>query len=609
MLVGAGRIDGGIDASNMLKPALARGELRCVGATTPDEYRRYIEKDAALARRFQPVTIEEPSTDDAVSILRGIKGRYEVHHGVRITDAAIVAAVQLGTRYIGDRRLPDKAIDLIDEAASRVRIAIDSKPEALDAVSRRVMQLKIEREALRAEPDRASQERLHKLESELAEAEKEMASMEEAWRASQSRRTEGRRLKEELDQARTQLERAQRDGDWSRAGELTYSAIPDLERRLAEAEARASTEREEVGVRDIAAVVTRWTGIPVEKMLEAERQRLKDMEEKLVERVVGQPEAVRAVSKAVRRSRAGLRDPARPTGSFLFLGPTGVGKTELAKALAEFLFDDENAITRLDMSEYMERHTVSRMIGSPPGYVGYDDGGTLAEKIRRRPYQVVLLDEEKAHPDVLNVLLQALEDGRLTDGQGRTADFRHAILIMTSNLGAEALLALGEDEPVTHARGEVMDAVRRAFRPEFLNRLDDVLVFGRLGREEMARIVDLQLARVNERLAERGLTLLADDGARRRLAELGWDPAFGARPLKRAIQGLVEDPIAERLLDGVGEAGEPVVLHLSMLDGRLALDGTIVEDDRPQGFKAPERPPIGFALVGAAPAGGSAALH
>jgi ATP-dependent Clp protease ATP-binding subunit ClpB len=608
MLVGAGRVDGGIDASNMLKPALARGELRCIGATTPDEYRRYIEKDAALARRFQPVTIDEPSAEDAVSILRGLKSRYELHHGVRITDAAIVAAVQLGGRYIGDRRLPDKAIDLVDEAASRVRIAIDSKPEALDALSRRVMQLKIEREALKAEPDRASQERLLKLEAELAQAEKDEASKEEAWRASQSRRTEGRRLKEELDQAKTQLERAQRDGDWSRAGELTYSLIPEIERHLAEAEARAATEREEVGMRDVAAVVTRWTGIPVEKMLEAERQRLKDMEAKLAERVVGQREAVRAVAKAVRRARAGLKDPARPAGSFLFLGPTGVGKTELAKALAEFLFDDENAITRLDMSEYMERHTVSRMIGSPPGYVGYDDGGTLAEKIRRKPYQVVLLDEvEKAHPDVLNVLLQALEDGRLTDGQGRTADFRHAILIMTSNLGAEALLALGEEEPVAQARDEVMDAVRRAFRPEFLNRLDDVLIFGRLGREQMTAIVEIQLERVNQRLAERGLALAADEAARRRLAELGWDPAFGARPLKRAIQGLVEDPIAELLLDRAGgEEGETGVLQLSVIDGRLALDGVVVEDDRPQGFKAPERPPIGFAL---AAAGRSGAVH
>jgi ATP-dependent Clp protease ATP-binding subunit ClpB len=602
MLVGAGRIDGAIDASNMLKPALARGELRCVGATTPDEYRRYIEKDAALARRFQPVTIDEPSTDDAVSILRGIKGRYEVHHGVRITDAAIVAAVQLSARYIGDRRLPDKAIDLIDEAASRVRIAIDSKPEALDAISRRVMQLKIEREALRAEPDRASQERLQKLETELIEAEKEEETHEEAWQSSQARRHEGRRLQEELDQAKTQLDRAQRDGDWSRAGELTYAIIPGVERRLAEAESRASTETEEVTVRDIAAVVTRWTGIPVERMLEAERQRLKDMEEKLTERVVGQPEAVRAVARAVRRARAGLKDPARPTGSFLFLGPTGVGKTELAKALAEFLFDDENAITRLDMSEYMERHTVSRMIGSPPGYVGYDDGGTLAERIRRKPYQVVLLDEvEKAHPDVLNVLLQAMEDGRLTDGQGRTADFRHSILIMTSNLGAEALLALGEHESVSHARDEVMDAVRRAFRPEFLNRLDDVLVFGRLGRDEMARIVDIQLTRVNERLAERGLSLVADVAACRRLADLGWDPAFGARPLKRAIQGLVEDPIAQRLLDEPEEPGERRIMTLSLIDGQLALDGEIVEDERQLGFKVPERAPIGFALA-AAPA-------
>ena len=594
-LIGAGRTDGAMDAANMLKPALARGELRCVGATTPDEYRKYIEKDAALARRFQPVTVDEPSVDDAVSILRGIKGKYEVHHGVRIADAAVVAAVSLSARYIGDRRLPDKAIDLVDEAASRLRMAIDSKPEALDAVDRRVAQLKIEREALKAEPDAASQERLHVLEGELAEAEARQSSMEENWRASQSRRTEGRRLKEELDQARTRLERAQRDGDWAKAGELAYGVVPDLEKRLAEAESRASAERDEVTAKDIGAVVTRWTGIPVERMLEGERQRLKGMEDKLAERVVGQKEAVRAVSKAVRRARAGLKDPSRPTGSFLFLGPTGVGKTELAKALAAFLFDDETAITRLDMSEYMEKHAVSRMIGSPPGYVGYDDGGSLAERIRRRPYQVVLLDEvEKAHPDVLNVLLQALDDGRLTDGQGRTADFRHAILIMTSNLGAEALSALGDDEDMAGVTVEVMDAVRKAFRPEFLNRLDDVLIFRRLGRDQMSRIVDIQLARVNERLAERGVTLAADAAARRRLGDLGWDPAFGARPLKRAIQGLVEDPIAERLLDEEVEGKTTMVL--SVVDGRLALDGVVVEEDRAHGFKAPERPPLGFAL-------------
>ncbi len=595
-LIGAGRTEGAMDAANMLKPALARGELRCIGATTPDEFRRYIEKDAALARRFQPVTIDEPSEDDAVSILRGIKGKYEVHHGIHIADAAIVAAVQLSARYIADRRLPDKAIDLVDEAASRLRMAIDSKPEALDAVDRRVVQLKIEREALKAEPDARSQERLAKLETELAEAEVKQASMEEVWRASQERRTAGRRAKQELDQAHTELERAQREADWTRAGELAYALIPELEKRLAEAEARdATAEREEVTPSDIAQVVTRWTGIPVDRMLEGERERLRGMEDKLSARVVGQAEAVRAVAKAVRRARAGLKDLARPTGSFLFLGPTGVGKTELAKALAQFLFDDETAVTRLDMSEYMEKHAVSRMIGSPPGYVGYDDGGSLAERIRRRPYQVVLLDEvEKAHPDVLNVLLQAMDDGRLTDGQGRTADFRHAILILTSNLGAEALSALDDDEPVDAARVEVMDAVRRAFRPEFLNRLDDVLIFRRLGRAQMAKIVDIQLARVGQRLAERGLTLAADQAARERIAALGWDPAFGARPLKRVVQGLVEDPIAERMLDG--EIPEGSILTLSLVDGRVALDGLVVEEERPQGFKAPERPPIGFAL-------------
>ncbi len=598
MLVGSGRSDGAIDGANMLKPALARGELRCVGATTPDEYRRYIEKDAALARRFQPVTISEPSIEDAVSILRGIKGKYEVHHGVRITDAAVVSAAQLSSRYISDRFLPDKAIDLVDEASSRLRMAIDSKPEELDAVDRKVTQLKIEREALKAESDQASADRLVKLETELSEAETRQANVEEIWRATQSRRHEGRQIKEELDQACTKLERAQRDGDWAKAGELTYSAIPDLERRLVEAENRATTEREEVTTQDIASVVTRWTGIPVDRMLEGERERLKGMEEKLAERVVGQPDAVRAVSKAVRRARAGLKDPSRPTGSFLFLGPTGVGKTELAKTLAKFLFDDENAITRLDMSEYMEKHTVSRMIGSPPGYVGYDDGGSLADKIRRRPYQVVLLDEvEKAHPDVLNVLLQALDDGRLTDGQGRTADFRHAILIMTSNLGADALSGMAEGDSLDTVRGEVMDAVRRSFRPEFLNRLDDVLIFQRLGRDQMARIVDIQLDRVNQRLAERGLSVVADEGAKKRLAEMGWDPAFGARPLKRAVQNLVEDPIAERMLDG--EIQDRSVLQLSTEGGKLTLDGVVVEEDRQQGFKAPERPVLGFSLSAA----------
>src|SRR3954466_2318338 len=559
MLVGAGRVDGGIDASNMLKPALARGELRCIGATTPDEYRRYIEKDAALARRFQPVTIEEPSAEDAVSILRGLKSRYELHRGVRIADAAIVAAVQLGARYIGDRRLPDKAIDLIDEAASRVRIAIDSKPEALDALSRRVMQLKIEREALRAEPDRASQERLSKLESELTEAEKGEASAEETWRASQSRRTEGRRLKEELDQARNELERAQREGNWSRAGELTYSVIPDVEKRLAEAEARVSAEREEVGIRDVAAVVTRWTGIPVERMLEAERQRLKDMEQNLAERVVGQREAVRAVSKAVRRARAGLKDPARPTGSFLFLGPTGVGKTELAKALAEFLFDDERAMVRIDMSEYSEKHSVARLVGAPPGYVGYEAGGQLTEAVRRRPYTVVLLDEvEKAHPDVFDVLLQVLDDGRLTDGQGRTVDFRNTILILTSNLGSH--LIADQSVPEEERRPAVLEVVRTHFKPEFLNRLDDVVVFSALGSDELAGIVDIQVGVLSRRLAARRLTLTVTDAAREWLALNGFDPVYGARPLRRLVQSAIGDQLAKALLSGEIRDGDEVVV-------------------------------------------------
>src|SRR3954466_11576791 len=559
MLVGAGRVDGGIDASNMLKPALARGELRCIGAKTPDESRRYIEKDAALARRFQPVSIDEPSADDAVSILRGLKGRYELHHGVRIADAAIVAAVQLGARYIGDRRLPDKAIDLIDEAASRVRIAIDSKPEALDGLSRRVMQLKIEREALRAEPDRASQERLQKLEAELAEAEKEEASMEETWRASQSRRTEGRQLKEELDQARTELERAQRGGDWSRAGELTYSVIPDLEKRLAAAEARVSAEREEVGIRDVAAVVTRWTGIPVEKMLEAERQRLKEMEAKLADRVVGQRDAVRAVSRAVRRARGGVPDPHPPTGSFLFLGPTGVGKTELAKALAEFLFDDERAMVRIDMSEYSEKHSVARLVGAPPGYVGYEAGGQLTEAVRRRPYTVVLLDEvEKAHPDVFDVLLQVLDDGRLTDGQGRTVDFRNTILILTSSLGSH--LIADQSIPEERRRQAVLEVVRSHFKPEFLNRLDDVVVFRALGTEELAGIVDIQVGVLARRLAARRLSLQVTDAAREWLALNGFDPVYGARPLRRLVQSAIGDQLARALLSGDIRDGDEVVV-------------------------------------------------
>jgi ATP-dependent Clp protease ATP-binding subunit ClpB len=612
-LVGAGRGDGAMDAANLLKPSLARGELRCIGATTPDEFRRHIEKDAALARRFQPIAVDEPTPEEAVSILRGLKERYEAHHGIRIADAAVVGAVRLSGRYIADRRLPDKAVDLIDEAASRVRIALDSRPEPLDAVDRQLVELRIEREALRNEADGASKTRLGVVEERIRELEGRQATLEAEWQADRARRGETRRLKSELEQARAKLASAQRNGAWQEAGELHYGLIPDLERKLAEAEAMASGVQPEVTLRDVAAVVTRWTGIPVERMLEGDRDRVRDLATALSARVIGQDEAVDAVARAVRRARAGLKDANRPVGSFLFLGPTGVGKTELARALAASLFDDAEAFTRIDMSEYMERHTASRMVGAPPGYVGYDDGGTLVERVRRRPYQVLLLDEiEKAHPDVHNLLLQVLEDGRLTDGQGRTADFRHLVLIMTSNVGAEAIAELREDEPVENARDEVMRSLRATFRPEFVNRLDDVLLFRRLGRPEIGRIVDVQIARVAAKLAEQGQTITVDAAARDRIADLGWDPAFGARPLRRVVQSLVEDPIAERLIDGLAPADG--TWRFGVVDGRLDLDGTPVETDGRVGFKAPARPPIGFAIAAApvstpAPARGPSVLH
>jgi ATP-dependent Clp protease ATP-binding subunit ClpB len=594
-LVGAGRSEGSMDAANLLKPALARGELRCIGATTPDEFRRHIEKDAALARRFQPIGIDEPTAEEAISILRGLKERYEAHHGIRIADAAVVGAVKLSSRYIADRRLPDKAVDLIDEAASRVRIALDSRPEPLDTLDRQVVELRIEREALRNEADEASKARLAVVEGRIVELEGRQATLEAEWQADRARRGETRRLKSELEQARARLATAQRNGAWQEAGELHYGLIPDLERTLAEAEAMAAGTQPEVTVRDVAAVVTRWTGIPVDRMLEGDRDRVRDLSAALSARVVGQDEAVSAVARSVRRARAGLKDANRPVGSFLFLGPTGVGKTELARSLAATLFDDADAFTRIDMSEYMERHTASRMVGAPPGYVGYDDGGTLVERVRRRPYQVLLLDEvEKAHPDVHNLLLQVMEDGRLTDGQGRTADFRHLVLIMTSNVGADAIAELGEDEPVENARDAVMRDLRTTFRPEFVNRLDDVLLFKRLGRDEMGRIVDIQIGRVAAKLAEQGHRLEVDDAARIRIADLGWDPAFGARPLRRVVQALVEDPIAERIVDGAVPADG--VWRFTIVDGRLDLDGASAETDGRVGFKAPARPSIGFAI-------------
>ena len=575
-LVGAGKAEGAMDASNMLKPALARGELHCIGATTLDEYRKNIEKDAALARRFQPVFVDEPSVEDTISILRGIKEKYELHHGVRITDAAIVAAATLSNRYITDRFLPDKAIDLMDEAASRLRMEVESKPEAIDELDRRIVQLKIEREALKKESDLASRDRLEKLVKELEELEQRSAELTAQWRAEKDKLAGAQKLKEQLDQARAELDIVQRRGDWSRAGELTYGVIPELERKLKDVESSETGRMVDEAVTEehIAAVVSRWTGIPVDKMLSGEREKLLNMEQNLRRRVVGQDEAIIAVSNAIRRARAGLQDPNRPLGSFLFLGPTGVGKTELTRALAEFLFDDESAMVRIDMSEYMEKHSIARLIGAPPGYVGYDEGGTLTEAVRRRPYQVILFDEvEKAHPDVFNVLLQVLDDGRLTDGQGRTVDFRNTLIVLTSNLGSEALASLPERADVSVAREAVMNAVRAAFRPEFLNRLDEILLFRRLSRDDMKGIVTIQLERLRKLLGDRKITLEVDTTASAWLANAGYDPVYGARPLKRVIQRELQNPLAQQILEGHIPDGSTV--HVSAGDKGLMI-GEIV---------------------------------
>jgi ATP-dependent Clp protease ATP-binding subunit ClpB len=569
-LVGAGKADGAMDASNLLKPSLARGELHCIGATTLDEYRTNVEKDAALARRFQPVFVSEPTVEDTVSILRGLKEKYELHHGVTITDNALVAAASLSNRYITDRFLPDKAIDLVDEAGSRLRMQVDSKPEELDELDRRVIQLKIEREALTREDDDASRDRLRRIEREVADLEDKARALTRRWEAEKSKLSDARDLKAALEGARTELEQAQRGGNLARAGELAYGVIPDLERRLAAAAtagaegAAAPLVAEAVTADHVAQVVSRWTGIPVDRMLEGERDKLLRMEDELARRVVGQAEAVEAVSTAVRRARAGLQDPNRPMGSFMFLGPTGVGKTELTKALAAFLFDDESALIRIDMSEYMEKHAVSRLIGAPPGYVGYDEGGSLTEAVRRRPYQVVLFDEiEKAHPDVFNILLQVLDDGRLTDGHGRTVDFRNTLIVMTSNLGSEFLAAEAEGELSAAAREQVMAVVRASFRPEFLNRIDEIVLFNRLRREQMAAIVDIQMALLEARLAERHITLGLDDAARQWIADKGYDPAYGARPLKRVIQKKVQDLLAGKILAGEVKDGDTVRVTVS----------------------------------------------
>jgi ATP-dependent Clp protease ATP-binding subunit ClpB len=575
-LVGAGKADGAMDASNLLKPALARGELHCVGATTLDEYRKHVEKDAALARRFQPVMVNEPTVEDTISILRGIKEKYELHHGVRITDAAIVAAATLSNRYIADRFLPDKAIDLMDEAGSRLRMQVDSKPEELDELDRRIMQLQIEREALKKESDGASKDRLLKLEKELADTEEKSATMTRAWQAEKEKLASASKLKEELEAARRELELAQRKGDFAKAGELTYATLPELEKKLklAEAQENSALLEEAVTPSHIAQVVARWTGIPVDKMLEGEREKLLHMEQDLQKRVVGQSDAVIAVSTAVRRARAGLQDPNRPIGSFMFLGPTGVGKTELTKALASFLFDDEHAMARIDMSEYMEKHSVSRLIGAPPGYVGYEEGGALTEAVRRRPYQVVLFDEiEKAHPDVFNVLLQVLDDGRLTDGQGRTVDFKNTLIIMTSNLGSEFLVNLGETQDSDDVKDQVMDVVKHHFRPEFLNRVDDIILFHRLKRADMGAIVDIQLERLAKLLSERKISVTLNEEARSLLAEKGYDPAYGARPLKRVIQKSLQDPLAEEILSGRVVDGDDV--DVGVKNGAFTFNGDV----------------------------------
>ena len=581
-LVGAGKADGAMDASNLLKPALARGELHCIGATTLDEYRKHVEKDAALARRFQPLMVEEPTVEDTISILRGIKEKYEVHHGVDISDAALVAAAQLSQRYITDRFLPDKAIDLMDEAASRLRMEIDSKPEELDVLDREILQKEIEREALKKEDDKASKDRLATLEKELSDLKERASEMTAQWQAERDKLETARDVKEQLDRARIDLEHAKREGNLQRAGELSYGIIPELEKKVSAAEDAEAAQMVEEKVRpeQIAEVVERWTGIPTSRMLEGEREKLLRMEEELGKRVIGQRQAVQAVSNAVRRARAGLNDENRPLGSFLFLGPTGVGKTELTKAVAEFLFDDDSAMTRIDMSEFMEKHAVARLIGAPPGYVGYDEGGVLTESVRRRPYQVVLFDEvEKAHPDVFNVLLQVLDDGVLTDGQGRTVDFKQTLIVLTSNLGSQALSMTGDGDQ-GQAKRDVMDAVRAHFRPEFLNRLDETIIFDRLTREDMDGIVDIQLARLARRLAKRSITVTLDEAAKTWLADEGYDPVFGARPLKRVIQRALQDQLANMLL--AGDVADGATVPVS-----AGADGLIVGDRVSSSSKAP----------------------